>query len=108
MGLLGGRSAWQHGAVSVHSWGNRATRKFAKGDRRRLPPTLATKIAKVLQRLERGASPADLRAAGYSIHRLTGDRKGAHAIEISGGWRVVFRFHDPNAYDVTVVDYHRS
>lgn len=54
--------------------------------------------------LDSVTSPADLREAGYRIHRLTGDRKGAHAIEIAGAWRVVFRFKDGNAHDVEVVD----
>lgn len=54
------------------------------------------------------SSPADLLEAGYQIHRLTGDRKGAHAVRISGAWWVVFRFEYGNAYDVEVVDYHRS
>ena len=94
--------------MGIHSWGSRATRKFAKGDRGRFPPSVAGKIADVLERLARGDSPAHLRAAGYQIHRLTGDRKGAYAIAISGRYRVVFRFEDGNAYDVEVVDYHKS
>ena len=94
--------------MGIRSFGSRATKRFARGDRRRLPSELAPKISDVLERLDSIASPADLREAGYRIHRLTGDRKGAHAIGISGAWRVVFRFQDGNAYDVEVVDYHRS
>ncbi|MDE0626952.1 MAG: type II toxin-antitoxin system RelE/ParE family toxin [Bryobacterales bacterium] len=94
--------------MGIRSFGSRATKRFARGDRRRLPPGLASKIADVLERLDSMSSPADLREAGYQIHRLTGDRKGAHAVRISGAWRVVFRFEDGNAYDVEVVDYHRS
>ena len=66
------------------------------------------RIAGVLERLDSISSPADLRQAGYRVHRLTGDRKGSHAVRISGAWRVVFRFQDGNAYDVEAVDYHRS
>lgn len=62
----------------------------------------------MLDRLKRGDSLARLRASGYQIHRLTGDRKGAYAIAISGRYLVVFRFEDGNAYDVEVVDYHKS
>lgn len=94
--------------MGIGSWGNRATRKFAKGDRGHLPPELAAKIDDVLKRLSRDASPASLREDGYQIHRLTSNRKGAHAIAISGRYRVVFRFKDRNAYDVEVVDCHRS
>jgi len=94
--------------VGIGSWGNRATRKFAKGDRVHLPPELAAKIDDVLKRLSRDASPASLREDGYQIHRLTGARKGAHAISISGRYRVVLRFEDGNANDVEAVDSDRS
>ena len=94
--------------MGIHSYGNRATKKFAKGDERHLPPEVRSKVKELLQRLKRGDSPADLRAADYQIHRLSGDRKGAYAIAISGRYRVVFRFEDGNAYDVEVVDYHKS
>lgn len=94
--------------MGIHSYRNRATKKFAKGDLRQLPPSVRVKAAEILDRLRRGDSPADMRADGLQIHRLTGDRKGAYAIAISGRWRVVFHFHDGKAYDVEVVDYHKS
>lgn len=84
--------------MGIRSWGSRATRKFVSGDRGRFPPSVAGKIDDVLECLERGDSPATLRAAGYQIHRLTGDRKGAYAIAISGRWRGVFHFQDGNVY----------
>ena len=34
--------------------------------------------------------------------------KGDYAVAISGHYRVVFRFEDGDAYDVDVVDYHKS
>lgn len=52
--------------------------------------------------------PSDLTADGWQVHRLTGDRKGAYAVAISGRYRVVFRFENGDAYDVDVVDYHKS
>lgn len=94
--------------MAIRSFGSRATRRFAKGERRRLPPELAAKVDRVLQFLADGSSPADLREVGYRVHRLTGDRRGRSAVAVSGGWRVVFRFQDGDAYDVEVVDYHRS
>lgn len=42
------------------------------------------------------------------LHRLTGDRKGQWAMTVSGPWRICFRFRDGDAYDVTVVDYHKG
>lgn len=94
--------------MGIRSIGGRATKRFAKGSRHHLPPSLVSKISDVLERLEQGASPADLRADRYRLHRLTGDRKGMHTVATSGGWRVVFRFADGNAYDVEVVAYQSS
>lgn len=94
--------------MGIGSWGNLATRKFTQGDRVHLPPELAAEIDDVLKRLGRDASPASLREDGYQIHRLTGDCKGAHAMAISGRYRVVLRFKDGNANDVEAVDYDRS
>ena len=47
-------------------------------------------------------------AQGRQIHRLTGNRKGQHAVAIAGRWRLVFLFKDGDAYDVDVVDYHKG
>ena len=85
------------------SYGNRATKKFAKGDERHLPPEVRSKVKELLRCLKRSDSPADPRAADYQIHRLTGDRKDDHAIAISDRRRVVFRFKDSNTCDVEVV-----
>lgn len=43
---------------------------------------------------------------GYRLHSLKGDRKGFHAVRVSGNWRVVFRFEGDHATDVDYVDYH--
>ena len=47
-----------------------------------------------------------LRSVG--LHKLTGDRKGRWAMTVNGPWRICFRFSDGDAYDVTIVDYHRG
>ena len=94
--------------MAIRSFGSRATRRFAKGDTHRLPAKRAGRIAEILRLLDSSSSPADLRAAGYRLHRLAGNRAGFSAVPVSGKLRVVFRFQDGNAYDVEVVDYHRS
>lgn len=100
-----GSYAWN---VGIRSFGNRATKRFVRGDRRRLPAGHAEKIDYLLKLLDRGTSPEDLRTAGVRVHRLVGNRRGFSAIEVSANLRIVFRFRDGNAYDVEVVDYHQS
>jgi len=49
----------------------------------------------------------DLRVPpGNRLEKLTGDRTGQYSIRVNGQWRVCFRWHDGDAYDVELVDYH--
>lgn len=94
--------------VAIRSYGARLTKRFARGDRRALPPDLVGRIESLLNALDLADSLADLDLPGARLHALKGDRKGFYALELSGSWRLVFRFEDGDAYDVEVVDCHRS
>ena len=48
----------------------------------------------------------DMDLPGFRLHPLKGDRKGLWAIDVSGNWRIVFRFEDGNACVVDYEDYH--
>lgn len=49
----------------------------------------------------------DLRVPpGNRLEALQGDRAGQHSIHINKQWRLCFRWHDGDAYDVEIVDYH--
>ena len=43
---------------------------------------------------------------GNRFHALGGDRKGQYAIAINKQWRICFEWHDGNAFEVEIVDYH--
>ncbi|GHU69367.1 plasmid maintenance system killer protein [Spirochaetia bacterium] len=43
---------------------------------------------------------------GNRFERLKGNRKDQCSIRINDQWRVVFKWLDGNAYDVTIMDYH--
>lgn len=43
---------------------------------------------------------------GNMLEALTGDRVGQHSIRVNDQWRVCFVWHDGDAYDVEIVDYH--
>jgi proteic killer suppression protein len=40
------------------------------------------------------------------LEPLRGDRSGQHSIRINDQYRICFRWHEGNAYDVEIVDYH--
>jgi proteic killer suppression protein len=43
---------------------------------------------------------------GNKLEALKGDRAGFHSIRINNQWRLVFRWNNGNAEDVSVEDYH--
>ena len=49
----------------------------------------------------------DLRVPpGNRLEKLVGNRAGQHSIRINDRWRICFRWHENDAYDVEIVDYH--
>jgi proteic killer suppression protein len=43
---------------------------------------------------------------GNHLEALKGNRIGQHSMRINDRWRICFRWHDGQAYDVEIVDYH--
>ena len=48
----------------------------------------------------------DMDIPEYRLHPLKGKRKGIWAIDVSGNWRLTFRFQDSNAFVLNYEDYH--
>ncbi|HAM53705.1 MAG TPA: plasmid maintenance system killer [Nitrospiraceae bacterium] len=49
----------------------------------------------------------DLRVPpGNRLEKLTGNRHGQHSIRINDQWRICFRWHQGDAYNVEITDYH--
>jgi len=43
---------------------------------------------------------------GNHLEQLHGDREGQYSIRINDRWRICFVWHDGDAYDVEIADYH--
>ena len=43
---------------------------------------------------------------GNRLERLYADRAGQYSIRVNDQWRICFHWHDGNAFDVEIVDYH--
>jgi proteic killer suppression protein len=57
--------------------------------------------------LDAAESLNDLRIPpGNRLEKLSGDRRGRHSIRINDQWRICFRWHEGNAFEVEIVDYH--
>jgi proteic killer suppression protein len=61
----------------------------------------------LLARLEASSCPEDMDLPGLRLHGLSGDKAGLYAVNVSGNWRMLFRFDGAgDAIDVDLVDYH--
>jgi proteic killer suppression protein len=40
------------------------------------------------------------------LEKLKGDREGQYSIRINRQWRICFEWHDGDAYNVEIADYH--
>jgi proteic killer suppression protein len=43
---------------------------------------------------------------GLRFHDLKGDRRGTFAVDVSGNYRITFRWDGEDAIDVDLEDYH--
>jgi proteic killer suppression protein len=75
---------------------------------KRFPAQLRQAARMKLFMLHSAVRIEDLRIPpGNRLEQLKGNLKGKWSIRINDQWRIVFRFENGNAYDVTVEDYHK-
>ena len=68
---------------------------------------IASSARRRLLRLDAASSLPELLAVrGNRMEALKGDRRGQHSIRNNGQWRICFRWDQPDAKDVEIVDYH--
>jgi proteic killer suppression protein len=95
----------------IESFGNRLAEDlfFDRRSRetRAFPPELMRVARRKVLYLHDAAELDDLRVPpGNRLELLKGRWKGYHSIRINDQWRLVFRWEQGHAQDVTVVDYH--
>jgi proteic killer suppression protein len=91
----------------IRQWNHKGLRAFFEtGSTRGIRPEHASRLRLVLARLDAAAQPRDMNLPGLRLHPLKGRLKGVWAVDVSGNWRVVFRFDGCDAVDVDYVDYH--
>jgi proteic killer suppression protein len=94
----------------IRSWRHSAARKIWEGERpnqyRGLDIDHATDLLLALNVAKSLSDLSPLKSVG--LHKLKGDRRGQWAMTVNGRWRICFRFHQGDAYEVEIVDYHRG
>ena len=69
-------------------------------------PDHADKLRRILGVLDQASRPEEVDLPGFRLHSLKGDYEGFYAVEVSGNWRVIFRFDGDQVTDVDYLDYH--
>lgn len=79
---------------------------WEKGETRRLNQDWIDRIDRILNALDLAQIPADMDLPGFRLHMLKGDYQGFYAVNVSGNWRIVFRFEGNDTTDIDLIDYH--
>jgi toxin HigB-1 len=79
---------------------------FLKGSKAGIQPQHEKRLRLILSRLHASTSPQDMNLPGSRLHQLKGDRKGTWSVQVSGNWRVTFKFEGVDAISVNYEDYH--
>ena len=95
----------------IMSFGDSLTEDVYHGNQtrrvKRVPPFLTQAIVRKLDMLNGADKLQDLLSPpGNRLEALKGEREGYHSIRVNDQWRIVFRWHDGNAYGVSLIDYH--
>lgn len=74
---------------------------------RTFPAELHRKARMKLLYLHDAGELSDMKVPpGNRLEPLKGDRAGFHSIRINNQWRLIFKWKDGNAHDVSIEDYH--
>ena len=77
-------------------------RFFETGKTSEIQAQHAKRLRLILGRLHAARQLKDMNLPGLRLHELKGNRSGTWAVDVSGNWRITFRFQGE---EVEVVDY---
>ena len=80
---------------------------FSRNYSKKFPQAIQRSSLRKLRMLNRARNLNDLRVPpGNRLEFLKGDREGQLSIRINDQWRICFKWHENDAYNVEIVDYH--
>lgn len=79
---------------------------YYTGSKKGIKPEHASRLSRMLDRLDASTSAQDMDLPGYNLHSLKGNKKDMWAVYISGNWRMTFYFEGQDAIFVDYIDYH--
>jgi proteic killer suppression protein len=91
----------------IRSFGDRQTRELFADNFVRQFQDVARRAKRKLEALNAASRLEDLNLPPSNrLEKLKGSLEGFHSIRVNDQWRVIFKWHDGDAHDVRIVDYH--
>ncbi len=93
----------------IISSGSKEIEKIWRGDRvKNLPYQMQQIGRRKLRMLNNSQNLMDLRIPpSNELEKLSGKMNDLYSIRINDQWRIIFKWEDGNATDVTIIDYHK-
>jgi toxin HigB-1 len=91
----------------IKSFGDRKTERLFADQVVREFEGAARRAKRRLEAVHAAARLQDLRVPPSNrLEKLKGDLKDFYSIRVNDQWRIIFRWFDGHAHEVTIVDYH--
>ncbi|MBI5235035.1 MAG: type II toxin-antitoxin system RelE/ParE family toxin [Deltaproteobacteria bacterium] len=92
----------------IKSFAGKETEKiFNREFSRKIPPVIQRIVRRKLEIIDAAEALEDLRIPPSNhLEKLSGDRKGLYSIRVNAQWRICFGWHEGDAYNVEIADYH--
>ena len=92
----------------IVSFSSKALRNFfERDDSRKINPSHLERVKNILARLNSSKELRDMNYPGSNLHPLKKPPlRGFYSVNVSGNYRIVFRFESGDAYDVDYLDTH--
>ena len=91
----------------IKSFAHKGLKEFYDtGSTRGIQPEHASKLGRMLDRLDASTKPQDMNLPGYRLHMLKGKKQDTWSVTVNGNWRMTFHFEGQDAYLLDYIDYH--
>ena len=92
----------------IKNFGDNESEKIWKGIRsKKLPNEIQDVARRKLRMINNASDVNDLRIPPANrLEKLKGNLQDYFSIRINNQWRVIFKWINNDAYDITIVDYH--
>lgn len=79
---------------------------YETGSKAGIQASHASKLSRILARLEVAKTPDDMNIIGWDLHSLSGNLLNHWSVKVNANWRVTFKLENGHAEVVDYQDYH--